>query len=172
MSAAWREAGIAGGGSGRAQARMAAAVGDPDHWGIALEEALRHAVAAYPLEAAGLLFCPSAGGAPQAEPWLHAVSSSSHFSLERYQDVARLEALSASGAEIAVYHSHPDGAAVWSATDASGWTTPLGPSWPVAHLVIAVRAGAAIEVAAYRWSEEAHAFVERWRWVPSETSAP
>lgn len=142
-------------------------VRDPDDWGEALREALQHAASAYPLEAAGLLY-RSAAAAPRSEPWLGVVSSSSHFSLERYEDMARLEALCQSGAEVAIYHSHPDGAAVWSSTDAALWTTPLGPSWRVDHVVIAVRAGGAVEVASYRWIDEARAFVERWRWTPPQ----
>lgn len=145
------------------------AVRDPDEpadWGAALGEAVRHALSDYPLEAAGLLY-RSSTAPPRCEPWHGAAASSSGFSLDHYEDLARLEALCRSGAEVAVYHSHPDGPAAWSATDAAIWTTPLGPSWNVEHVVIAVRSGEAVEVAGYRWSGERHAFVERWRWAPS-----
>ncbi len=145
-------------------------VRDPDDgpdWGQALQDAVRHALSAHPLEAAGLLSRSSAA-APRAEPWLGAAASSSHFSLDRYEDLARLEALCQSGAEVAVYHSHPDGPAIWSAIDAAIWTTPLGPSWRVEQVVIAVGAGVVLEVAGYRWSDTDHAFVERWRWAPAQ----
>ena len=130
-------------------------------WGAALHAALAHAAEAYPLEACGLLV--QAGGQRTAERWRNTAASATRFALDDYPTFARLEALIAAGAEIAVYHSHPDGSAAWSATDAALWTTPLGPSWNVAHVVLAVSRSGPASAAGYRWSDEEQAFVTEWR---------
>lgn len=142
-------------------------------WGPALEEAFAHAVEAYPREACGVLARALVTDAPEAASrsagvearrWPHAVAAGDRFSLERFEDVAELEALCAAGREVCVYHSHPDGRAEWSRADAEIWTTPLGPSWPVGHVVIAVGAGGVTAAAGLVWSAAAGRFVERWRW--------
>jgi proteasome lid subunit RPN8/RPN11 len=161
----------------------ASLVGGDDRggWGEALAAAFAHAAEAYPREACGVLVrgrgraairdaaAEAIGAAAtevpaEARRWPHAVTTGEHFSLERFEDVAELDALCATGREVAVYHSHPDGRAVWSRSDAAVWTTPLGPSWPVGHVVIAVGAGGVTAATGLSWSAAAARFIERWRW--------
>jgi proteasome lid subunit RPN8/RPN11 len=148
---------------------------DRGGWGVALDAALAHAAAAYPREACGVLIrrrgpggaAGHAGAEPEAveaRRWPHALVTEERFSLERFADLAELEALCAAHRQVAVYHSHPDGRAAWSRVDAETWTTPLGPSWPVEHVVIAVGARGATAAVGLSWSDQAAGFVERWRW--------
>lgn len=138
---------------------------DRGGWGAAMDEAFAHAREAYPREACGVLYRDDrSGGGPRAGRWDNAAAARDRFSVERYQELAQLEVLCAAGGEVAVYHSHPDGRAAWSRTDDETWTTPLGPSWPVAHVVIAVTAGAVTAAVGLGWSAPAGRFTERWRW--------
>lgn len=62
----------------------------------------------------------------------------------------------------AIYHGHCDAPAVLSATDRRRLRIDDRPSWPgVDLLVVAVWAGRAGEVRAWRWCESAKDFVER-----------
>ena len=61
----------------------------------------------------------------------------------------------------AIYHSHPDHDAYFSATDGAA-AAPFGePSFPgVAHIVLSVRDGKAVDQKAFDWSPSAEEFVE------------
>ena len=64
---------------------------------------------------------------------------------------------------IAVYHSHPDHDAYFSATDRAQACSfdPGEPDYPdTAHIVISVRAGKFARAAAFRWDAAAGDFVE------------
>lgn len=60
----------------------------------------------------------------------------------------------------AIYHSHPNGRAYFSATDRALAVGPDGPAYPVQHVVVGVDATGATELAIYGWDTRARAFVE------------
>ena len=65
---------------------------------------------------------------------------------------------------IAVYHSHPDHDAYFSATDRSNACSfdPSEPDYPgTFHIVLSVRAGKFVRAAAFAWDTAAKDFVER-----------
>jgi len=72
------------------------------------------------------------------------------------------------GAEppVAIYHSHPNGRAYFSATDRAVARSPWGdgPAYPVQQLVIGLDAARVVECALFAWSEAAGDFVEIDRW--------
>jgi len=67
---------------------------------------------------------------------------------------------------IAIYHSHPNGRAYFSATDRAVARSPWGdgPAYPVQQLVVGLDAERVIEAALFAWSDAANDFVEIARW--------
>jgi proteasome lid subunit RPN8/RPN11 len=63
-----------------------------------------------------------------------------------------------------LYHSHPNGRAYLSDLDRQLARGPLGPAYPVQHLVVGVTATAITEVAQYGW--DGADFAELARWAP------
>lgn len=63
---------------------------------------------------------------------------------------------------IAIYHSHPNGRAYFSATDQAVATDPWGegPMYPVQQLVVGIDGTRVVEAALFAWSDEARKFVE------------
>lgn len=65
---------------------------------------------------------------------------------------------------IAVYHSHPDHDAYFSATDRANACSfdPEEPDYPeIFHIILSVRAGKFVRAAAFAWDAAAKDFVER-----------
>ena len=64
-----------------------------------------------------------------------------------------------------VYHSHTNGRAYFSAIDRQMAATPVGPAYPVQHVVVGVIGGTITEVAQFGWSDAARDYVEIVRWT-------
>ncbi len=63
-----------------------------------------------------------------------------------------------------VYHSHTNGHAYLSSVDRLNALGPLGPIYPVDHLVIGVTEAGVIEAALFSWAADLGDFVEVARW--------
>lgn len=61
-----------------------------------------------------------------------------------------------------IYHSHPNGRAYFSQTDAEVATSPWGdgPAYPVQQLVVGIDENRVTEAALFSWSDDAAGFVE------------
>jgi proteasome lid subunit RPN8/RPN11 len=68
---------------------------------------------------------------------------------------------------VAIYHSHPNGRAYFSATDRAVARSPWGdgPAYPVQQLVVGLDAERVVEAAQFAWSDAAGDFVEIARWT-------
>lgn len=104
---------------------------DVSRWPHQLAAAVAHARAASPHEACGYL---EATGATVALSNRAAVPQRA-FEVTDVRELGALERACRRG-RVVLYHSHPDGTARWSAQDAAAWESPLGPLWPVDHLVL------------------------------------
>jgi proteasome lid subunit RPN8/RPN11 len=67
---------------------------------------------------------------------------------------------------VAIYHSHPNGRAYFSATDRAVARSPWGdgPAYPVQQLVVGLDAARVVEAALFAWSDAAGDFIEIDRW--------
>jgi proteasome lid subunit RPN8/RPN11 len=67
---------------------------------------------------------------------------------------------------LAIYHSHPNGRAYFSATDRAVARSPWGdgPAYPVQQIVIGIDATRVTEAALFAWSDDAGDFVELARY--------
>jgi len=137
-----------------------------------------HAAAEYPRECCGLLLGPRGAPPDEARPCANAQDlyraadpeafprdAREAFSLG-LDDVRGLEA-SLHGPRPArvLYHSHVDAPASFSAEDER--LALLGgdrPAWPLLHLVVEVRAGAARAAVLYEWDAPRRCFREAARW--------
>ena len=82
------------------------------------EAIVRHAVACYPLEACGLIAADTAGNLRMAYPLTNAEASPTRFTLDAREHFGAVCHAESRGWDIAgVFHSHPAGSAVPSATD-------------------------------------------------------
>jgi proteasome lid subunit RPN8/RPN11 len=135
-----------------------------------------HAIAAFPQECCGYLIGAAPEAVDAAVACRNAQADGDHpIAPERGADtgfvIAGAELLgfarsfdTARPARI-VYHSHTNGRAYFSAIDRQMAATPLGPAYPVQHLVVGVVGGTIIEVAQFGWSDAARDHVEIGRWT-------
>jgi proteasome lid subunit RPN8/RPN11 len=67
---------------------------------------------------------------------------------------------------VAIYHSHPNGRAYFSATDRAVARSPWGdgPAYPVQQLVVGLDESHVVEAALFAWSDAAGDFIEIDRW--------
>lgn len=81
--------------------------------------------------------------------------------------IAFARAFDGAAPPIAIYHSHPNGRAYFSATDRAVARSPWGegPAYPVQQLVVGLDADRVIEGALYGWDDAAGDFVELARWT-------
>ena len=121
-------------------------------------EIRRQAEAAYPEECCGILLGREVDGERRAERAMGAENVAEGSKRERY--VVDPRAILAAEREaggmkvVGFYHSHPDQAAVPSATDAAG-------AWEVySYVIVSVRAGVAGEMRAWRLGEGGAGFME------------
>jgi proteasome lid subunit RPN8/RPN11 len=130
-----------------------------------LREVFGRALAAYPQECCGYVCAaPSEVYAlPLAAP------TGSRFAIDDVAELARLDQHTAAArradSRVVFYHSHPDGRAHWSRVDDQAWTTSLGPTWDVDHLVVAVSSRAVLGAVLVRWHPDRGRFVEVDRWT-------
>ncbi len=63
---------------------------------------------------------------------------------------------------LVIYHSHPNGPAIFSSIDREVATNPWGdgPTYPVQQLVVALNDAQVVEAALFAWSDEGSGFVE------------
>lgn len=137
-------------------------VGAPTHWlddvgrwPHQLAAAVAHARAAYPSEACGFL---EATGATVALSNRAAVPQRA-FAVTDVLELCALERACRRG-RVVLYHSHPDGAARWSASDAAEWTSAEGPLWPVDHLVLGLAPNLPARAVLVRWHPQLRCFTE------------
>ena len=146
-----------------------------------VHEMHRHAEATYPEECCGFVRAdvsgtPAVRNCRNVQNELHAADPDQHprdartaYTIDP-QELFRItrEVDYAGGALIALYHSHPDHAAYFSAEDRARavmdeWDEPLFPG--IAYVVIAVAQGLAVDTRAFAWNEDQRDFLE----LPVET---
>ena len=158
--------------------------GDPPA-AVVVPEALRAAIyaearAAFPAECCGWLTAPravpgaatglrrcanaqTAGGA-EAVPGRSAETA---YVIAGDDLFAFARAFDGGEPPVAIYHSHPNGRAYFSATDRAVARSPWGdgPAYPVQQLVVGLDADRVVEAAVFAWSDAAGDFVEIDRWL-------
>jgi proteasome lid subunit RPN8/RPN11 len=146
---------------------------------IAIPAALRDRIfaearRAFPAECCGFLRGPRGGGAATAlHPCGNAQASGAHpTAAERGAETAYVIAgddllalnRSLDGAEpaLVIYHSHPNGRAYFSGTDAEVATSPWGdgPAYPCQQLVVGIDGDAVRELAWFAWDDATCGWVE------------
>ena len=129
---------------------------DRDDREVGVRSALAaHARAAFPHECCGYV---TAGGVVPctnvaAEP---AVA----YEIGGAELLALVRGLGGPGGALAIYHSHTNGRAYFSARDAAIAATASGPVYPVEHIVVGVTATGVAETARFAWKGAAGAYVE------------
>jgi [CysO sulfur-carrier protein]-S-L-cysteine hydrolase len=80
--------------------------------------------------------------------------------------IAFARAFDGAAPPVAIYHSHPNGRAYFSATDRAVARSPWGdgPAYPVQQVVVGLDAARVVEAAVFAWSDAAGDFVELARW--------
>ncbi len=133
---------------------------DRDDREVAVRAAVAaHARAAFPHEccgyvtAAGVVRCTNVAAAPATA-----------YEIGGAELLALVRGLAGPAPALAIYHSHPNGRAYFSARDAAIAATAGGPVYPVDHIVVGVTAGGVVEAARFAWSVPAGAYVEVARW--------
>jgi proteasome lid subunit RPN8/RPN11 len=135
--------------------------------------------AAYPAECCGWLTAPreAPGTATRLRPCANAQdrataavpgrTAETAYVIDGDDLIAFARAFSGAAPPVAIYHSHPNGRAYFSATDRAVARSPWGdgPAYPVQQLVIGLDADRIIEAAVFAWSEAAGDFVELARWA-------
>ncbi len=138
----------------------AIAVLSPD----ALGAVCRHAEAEYPEECCGTIsgsgvrpsvnVCREGGGA---------IDARRTFELDAASAVAVAQSAEDSNGVRIVYHSHPDGPAVFSETDRRAAAPAGRPVYPhLCHLVIACTGGRVSQVSLYAWRRDEYVRVASW----------
>ncbi len=63
---------------------------------------------------------------------------------------------------LVIYHSHPNGPAIFSSIDQEVAANPWGdgPAYPVQQLVVSINGSEVVEAALFAWSDDAGGFVE------------
>ena len=129
------------------------------------------AIAAYPRECCGWLTATSLRAcdnaqATAAHPATINRSAETAYAIDGDDLLAFAAAFAGGDPPIAVYHSHPNGRAYFSAADRACAVSPWGdaPAYPVAHVVVGVTARGVTEVAVFAWCDEARDFLETARW--------
>jgi [CysO sulfur-carrier protein]-S-L-cysteine hydrolase len=142
-----------------------------------LAEIARQAEAGYPEEICGVMVgrreCPAtyalrqvpnrASQEPQSDPAGILRDARTAYLMDPKVELGILRELDERGWELlAVYHSHPDHDAYFSAMDRDRALTADGtPLWPgVTYLVVSVRAGQARAACAYAWGPQQRIFAE------------
>lgn len=131
---------------------------DPTAWPIRLSAAVAHARAAYPHEACGFL---EATGETVALG-NRAACPERAFEVTELRELVALERACRRG-PVVLYHSHPDGAARWSASDEAAWASAQGPLWPVEHLVLGLVPHQPAQAVFMRWQPRLGCFAEARR---------
>jgi proteasome lid subunit RPN8/RPN11 len=139
-----------------------------------LEEVYAHAKRELPAECCGFLVGPKGGDAvTRARPCRNAQEAGDHPTQAARgaetayviagEDLLAL-ARSFDGDEPArvIYHSHPNGRAYFSATDAEVATSPWGdgPMYPVQQLVVGLTERGVVEARLFDWDDDKAGFVE------------
>jgi len=131
-----------------------------------------HARAAFPAECCGyirandeVVACTNAQEAG-ANPFAPDRGADSGFAIAGAELIAFARTFDSPYPARVVYHSHTNGRAYFSAVDRAAAATPVGPIYPVRHLVVGVAATGVTEAALFAWSDEAHDFVEVLRFPP------
>jgi proteasome lid subunit RPN8/RPN11 len=130
---------------------------------------------AFPAECCGFLVGPRGGDAvTRARPCQNLAGAEHPTAPERGAETAYVIsgedllalARSLDGPEPArvIYHSHPNGRAYFSATDAAVATDPWGqgPMYPVQQLVVGIDAERVVEARLFDWDPATERFVEVW----------
>jgi proteasome lid subunit RPN8/RPN11 len=140
-----------------------------------------HARREFPAECCGYLTGPARGDAvdtvvacrnAQADgehPLVPARGADAGFVISGAELFAFARSFESAAPARVVYHSHTDGRAYLSDVDRAMAAGPIGPAYPVQHLVIGVDAERILritEVAQFAWSDGARDFVEIARWQP------
>jgi proteasome lid subunit RPN8/RPN11 len=139
-----------------------------------LEEVYAHARRAFPAECCGYLVGPRGGAeVTRARACRNAQADGEHpTAKERGAETAYViagedllaMARSFDGPEPArvIYHSHPNGRAYFSATDAEVASSPWGdgPMYPVQQLVVGLTEAGVVEAKLFDWDEERAGFFE------------
>jgi proteasome lid subunit RPN8/RPN11 len=100
---------------------------------------------------------------PQADPAGVLRDAHTAYLMDPLEELAVLKEMDARGRElVAIYHSHPDHDAYFSAMDRERALLRAGePLWPgVTYLVVSVRSGRIAQARAYWWDAHATAFGE------------
>jgi [CysO sulfur-carrier protein]-S-L-cysteine hydrolase len=139
-----------------------------------LAEVFRHARAAFPAECCGWLAGRRAAAAvTRARPCRNAQPDGDHpTAADRGAETAYViagedllelaRALDGPEPPQVIYHSHPNGHAYFSATDAKVATDPWGegPMYPVQQLVVGIDAARVIEAKLFAWDDAERGFIE------------
>jgi proteasome lid subunit RPN8/RPN11 len=136
----------------------------------ALEVIFREALAAFPAECCGWVTltgarpCVNAQGAGAG---IEGRSAETAYVIGGADLLALNRAFDGADPPVAIYHSHPNGRAYFSATDRGVAMSPFGdgPAYPAQQLVVGVLADRVVEWALFAWSDAAGDFVEVARHV-------
>lgn len=132
-----------------------------------LAEVVAHALAAFPAECCGWLTATGVRRAANAQATAGAGGIEGRGAETAYviggADLLALNrAFDGADPPTAIYHSHPNGRAYFSATDRGVAMSPWGdgPAYPAQQLVVGVLADRAVEWALFAWADGAGDFVE------------
>jgi proteasome lid subunit RPN8/RPN11 len=126
----------------------------------ALRDAMAaHARAAFPAECCGYLTDAAAVACTNV-----AADRAHAYEIGGAELLALVRGLAGPTPARAIYHSHTNGRAYFSARDAAIAATASGPIYPLDHVVLGVTADGVIEAARFAWSAAAGAYVEVARW--------
>jgi proteasome lid subunit RPN8/RPN11 len=125
-----------------------------------------HARAAFPAECCGYLTRAAAIACTNAAP----PGAAAHaYEIAGAELLALVRGLGGPDPARAIYHSHTNGRAYFSARDAAIAATEAGPIYDVDHVVLGVTAAGVVEGARFAWSAAARAYVEVERWTAPES---
>ena len=132
----------------------------------------QHLEGCYPREGCGVLL-RTAAGAWRARPLRNALGARTAYAFAPSEWLAVLQDADARAERVAgVFHSHVDTPADFSDEDRRQAMTDEGPVWAeVFHLVVAVRAGRAVEARRFDWNGREFAGREL-PWPPAPTQIP
>ena len=127
----------------------------------------------FPAECCGWLSGPSDGAATilrqcenaqaQGRHPTEPTRTSEHAYVIAGEDLLELNgSLDTDTPALVIYHSHPNGPAIFSSIDRAVATNPWGdgPTYPVQQLVVAINKDRVVESALFAWSNEESGFVE------------
>ncbi len=133
----------------------------------ALREAMAaHARAAFPAECCGYLTGPrDAHGVDAIVACANLAREAERaYEIGGRELLALVRGLAGATPARAIYHSHTNGRAYFSARDAAIAASDGQPIYPVDHVVLGVTADGGVEAARFAWSMTARAYVEVERW--------